>query len=274
MSSDIIPPTKEVLDSISTSYRDQVYQANKKAIENEIKFERMKLERDTLYEQLMKMSNRLCEAKDELSSLKKTYPRRSHVILGDWEEVYSVQDVSANLWTESYPDFHTNTKYYQTFGGGPEGGYFVKDKKVWKVRRSWYNPWSIEELENTILEYEAEDVMAGKTAQCRLIEAIDITETYKINKDHLLWGNCIEIVKCLRDGLGRAGDSEYKDLCLGSILYHFHYLDKVLDLLPKDTAPSYKEVLDMIYKRHQNEEEESEEESGSEKEDSESSDSE
>lgn len=254
---------------------ETLYEANKKAIENEIKFERMKLERDTLYEQLMKMSNRLCEAKDELSSLKKTYPRRIHTILHEWEEVYSVQDVTEERFPGLPSKFYKvePEKYYQIMGGGPEGGYLKKDDLVYKVRRGWGQPWSFEELENTVLEYEAEDVMAGKTAQCRLIEAIDITETYKINKDHLLWGNCIEIVKCLRDGLGRAGDSEYKDICLGSILYHFHYLDKVLDLLPQDTAPSYKEVLDMIYKRHQDGEE-SEEESGSEKEDSESSDSE
>ena len=248
---------------------ETLYEANKKAIENEIKFERMKVERDTLYEQLMKMTSRLCEAKDELSKMKKSYPRRIQTILGEWQDVYSVQDVSENLWTEYHPLFHKDTKYYQTYGGGPEGGYFVKESeppKVWKVRRGWFQPWSVEEVENTILEYEPADETNGKTARCRLIEAIDITETYKINKDHLLWGNCVEIVKCLRDGLGRAGDASYKDLCLGSILYHFHYLDKVLDLLPKDTAPSYKEVLEMIYKRHQDGEE-----SGSEKEDSESS---
>lgn len=245
---------------------ETLYEANKKAIENEIKFERMKVERDTLYEQLMKMEIRLSEAKDQISNMKQTHPRRLNTILGEWEEVYSVQDVSANLWTEDLPLFHDETKYYQTFGGGPEGGYFVRKDKVWKVRRGWFKPWKIEKLDNVVLEYEKEDEMAGRTARCRLIEVVDITETYKINKQHSLWGNAIEIVKCLRDGLGREADASYKDLCLGIILDHFHYINKYLDLLPEDTAPTYREVLDDLYKDKNKEDEE-----GSEKEDSESS---
>ena len=253
---------------------ETLYELKKEAIENQIKFERMKIERDTLYQELMKVSSKLEKVKDENYDLRIQLKKKQdtqltpyiHTILYDWEEVYSVQDVSANLWTEDLPLFHDETKYYQTFGGGDEGGYFVRKEKVWKVRRGWFQPWKIEKLDNVVLEYEKEDEMAGKTAQCRLIEVVDITETYKINKQHYLWGNAIEIVKCLRDGLGRDGDASYKDLCLGIILDHFHYINKYLDLLPEDTAPTYREVLNDLYKDKNKEDEE-----GSEKDDSDSS---
>lgn len=94
-------------------------------------------------------------------------------IIEDWEEVYSVQDVPANIWTEGSP-FLENTKYYQTFGGGPEGGYFVKGDQIWEVKRSLFQKWQYELLENTCFEYEAEDEMAGKTARCRLIKVTKI----------------------------------------------------------------------------------------------------
>lgn len=225
---------------------ETLYELKKQTIEQQITIERLKFE-------LAKMK----------SQEKTPY---IHTILGEWEEVYSVQDVSANLWTEDLPLFQDNTIYYQTYGGGPEGGYFVKTtddythpgslsdtkiKRVWKVQRSWFQPWKIEKLDNVVLEYEPADESSERTARCRLIEVANLTESYHLNRNHLLWGNATEIVKCLRDGLGRKDDAEYKDLCLGSILYHFYYLDKYLDLLPKDTAPSYKEVLADLFKKEQ-----------------------
>jgi len=184
----------------------------------------------------------------------------------EWEDVYAVMPVTENLWTENFPEFHKDTTYYQTYGGGPEGGYFVKvgeDPKdlnkawcagVWKVRRHWYKPWSWEKLPNTVLEYEPADEMKGKGARCRLVQRLDLTQTRDILDQYDLWGNAIEIVKCLRDGLGPKADAGYKDLCLKIILNHFQVLDEYLELLPQDSCPRYKEVLHNLGKEESDEE--------------------
>jgi hypothetical protein len=199
-------------------------------------------------------------------------PTTTKTILGEWEDVYSVQDVPTSLWTEELPpELNTDTIYYQTFGGGPEGGYFVKDPggptdTVYRVTRSWFQPWRVEELKNIILEYEPADEAAGQTARCRKIEVYSIRETREIVDTHLLSGNAVEIVKCLRDGLSPKADEDYKNLCLGIILHHFQQIDSYLDLLPKDIYPTYKEVLESLAKKHADKEdgESSSEESDSE----------
>jgi hypothetical protein len=190
-------------------------------------------------------------------------------VLGDWEEVYSVQEVTQENFPGQDRQFYKvePEKYYQTFGGGPEGGYVAIDRggphdTLYKVRRGWGQTWQIEELENVFLEYEPADEMAGKTARCRLVEEYSLTDTREIVDRHRLWGNAIEIVKCLRDGLSPKADASYKDLCLGIILDHFKYIDKYLDLLPEDSCPRYKEVLHSF----KNDEEDSEEESDTESE--------
>jgi len=107
------------------------------------------------------------------------------IVKKEWEEVYSVRDVS-----EVLKDVHKmweGAKYYQTFGGGPEGGYFMTPESgflgmeaVFKVRRSWGQPWKIDIIRNAVLEYEPADEMKGKTARCRRVEEIDIKSTRKI----------------------------------------------------------------------------------------------
>ena len=188
-------------------------------------------------------------------------------IYGDWEEVYSVQDVTETLWTENSA-FIRETKYYKTSNRKEEAGYFVmSESMVWKVRRPLYQSWITEPIKNTTLEYEPADEMAGKVARCRLVEVIELRATRQIIDNHILWGNAIEIVKNLRDGLGPGGDAAYKDLCLGGILHSFAYIDKYLDLLPQDSCPTYKEVLQDLVKRQEegsDSEESSDESSGSE----------
>jgi len=180
---------------------------------------------------------------------------------GEWEDVYSVQEVTKETFAGMPPGFYKGVKtYYQTFGGGPEGGYIVKGQTTYRVSRGWFEKWQVEELKNTIVEYEPEDFKAGKTARCRKVEVYSLRETRAIVDEHVLWGNAIEIVKCLRDGLGRAGDASYKDLCLGIILDNFAYIDKHLDILPPDSCAGYKEVLTELVKEHTDKEDESDEE--------------
>ena len=195
------------------------------------------------------------EAKKQVQFIGKMMDYKNpHVAFGEWEEVYSVQPVTETLWTEDTPLFKRGTTYYQTYGGGPEGGYFVKDVEehdgvkihwVYKVSRNWFNPWRYEKIPNAVLEYEPEDEMAGKTARCRVIEVYPLHESREISNRHVLWGNAIEIVKALRDGYSST-DSHYQHLCIGIILHHFAYMDRYLDLVPADSCPTYKSVLQTL----------------------------
>jgi hypothetical protein len=176
-------------------------------------------------------------------------------VFGDWEDVYSVQQVTKDTWTEDLPLFHEDTTYYRTFGGGPEGGYFVKGDAVWRATRSLYQPWRVDKLKNCAFEYEPADEMAGKTARCRRLEVYSILETRTIVDEHLLWGNAIEIYKCLRDGLSPKADASYKDLCLGIILDQFCQIDKYLDILPPDSCGMTKQNLINLNETHKKDEE-------------------
>jgi hypothetical protein len=176
----------------------------------------------------------------------------------DWEEVYLVKPVTRELFSDE--ELVSGYTYYQTYGGGPEGGYFVKEDGVYEASRRWFKEFEVKFLEHKRLEFEPADELRGKTARCRLYEEVDLTATRKIVDEHLLWGNTIEIVKALRDGLGRAGDASYKDLCLGIVLHHFQYIDKYLDLLPSDSCPSYKEVLHNLKVREEDSDEDSDSE--------------
>jgi len=68
----------------------------------------------------------------------------------DWEEVY-----------REYPDFREvggaiDGIYYQTFGGGPEGGYVVESTvdgdRLFSVKRSWFKPWTITRMRHKALK--------------------------------------------------------------------------------------------------------------------------
>ena len=89
----------------------------------------------------------------------------------EWETVYAVgpaKDLCHPLYMGTY---------YQTCGGGPEGGYIVlPDTTVFKIERNWHQPWRTEELEGKALMFEAEDAKAGKVARCRLVEKTKLEE--------------------------------------------------------------------------------------------------
>lgn len=89
-----------------------------------------------------------------------------------WEEVYEVVEGVDDLLCEwpSHNRFRTTadsvTTYYQTYGGGPEGGYFVKREKpacatgcgceieVYSVKRTWWEPFVGSLLPGYTLEFE------------------------------------------------------------------------------------------------------------------------
>jgi hypothetical protein len=196
-----------------------------------------------------------------MSSLNPT----TKTVLGDWEEVFSAQEVPEDLWTaDVYLDWK-NTVFYKTNQDkGVERGYLVHKMGggVCRGSRSLYQSWRVEKLKDTVLEYEA--AAEGRTARCRKIEVYSLRETREIIDNHILWGNAIEIYKALRDGLDPAMDASYKDLCLGIILHHFCQIDKYLDILPPDSCSMTKQNLINLNVQHSKETSESEsEDSGS-----------
>jgi len=50
----------------------------------------------------------------------------------DWEQVYEILDLEVNGMVG---------KLYVTYGGGPEGGYFLTRRGLYTIERSWGQPW-------------------------------------------------------------------------------------------------------------------------------------
>jgi hypothetical protein len=100
-----------------------------------------------------------------------------------WEEVCNVEELQKSLWTEDNTELSDGVIfYYQTYGGGPEGGYFVKVVQdssedgyafscggVWKAHRNWFQHWELKKIPNATLEYQDERPMEGKVARCRVV---------------------------------------------------------------------------------------------------------
>lgn len=70
--------------------------------------------------------------------------------MNDWKMVYSYSESAKEV------GLPLNGFYYQTYGGGGEGGYLVFRKKVYSVQRNWFEPWVIKEEDGT-LETKTED---------------------------------------------------------------------------------------------------------------------
>jgi hypothetical protein len=72
----------------------------------------------------------------------------------EWSEVYSIRNFK-EISSEVYSDLW-DAIYYQTYGGGSEGGFLVqkKDNKeiIYEVSRNWGVPWCITELPNAVLQ--------------------------------------------------------------------------------------------------------------------------
>ena len=100
-----------------------------------------------------------------------------------WEEVYGVNDL-----TIKFNEQECNVIYYQTYGGGPEGGYFCKIKHdpedlngfycegVWKVHRKFMSNFQMEKITNGFIEYQEADENKGIPAKCRVIIRKEILE--------------------------------------------------------------------------------------------------
>jgi hypothetical protein len=46
--------------------------------------------------------------------------------------------------------------YYQTYGGGPEGGIYKTREGWYEIDRGWYKPWKLTELESHVIHFNHE----------------------------------------------------------------------------------------------------------------------
>jgi len=84
-------------------------------------------------------------------------------IVMKWEEVYSI-DCPVSIVTY----FNGPCAYYQTQGGGPEGGYVLFDSDVYAVSRTWFQPWVSKLLKGKKLEFQVGDEMKGIPMRVRV----------------------------------------------------------------------------------------------------------
>jgi len=82
----------------------------------------------------------------------------------DWEEVYST-DTPVSLVNH----FNGICSYFQTAGGGPEGGYVLFDSYLYSVTRHWFENWSSTKLVDKKLEFQVGDEMKGLPMRVRLL---------------------------------------------------------------------------------------------------------
>lgn len=76
----------------------------------------------------------------------------------EWQEVYNAGEHNKNAKPQLFKDVKGDTlpeynefKYYQTYGGGPEGGYITDGIIVAKVHRDWGIPFSVEVIKGTLI---------------------------------------------------------------------------------------------------------------------------
>lgn len=61
-----------------------------------------------------------------------------------------------------------NFKYYQCWGGGPEGGYITdKNNQVYEVNRSWGQPFTLEAIQGRIV-FQPSNWMEGIPSRIRI----------------------------------------------------------------------------------------------------------
>jgi len=124
----------------------------------------------------------LCEESDmearccDSCNMTKVLPARIKAIVEDeedeWEEVYNKPERFGKYCPPGNKELAKLKKgvYYQTFGGGPEGGYvLLTNGDVYSVKRGWFEPFKATKLNGKRIEYEAEDEMKGKTARLRVM---------------------------------------------------------------------------------------------------------
>lgn len=144
----------------------------------------------------------------------------------EWMEVYTHSMFGSFCGEHEHLQPYKDFRYYQCWGGGPEGGYIVCGDTVCRVNRSWGEPFSVERVEGII------DVSEGECLRIRILthlceKCYDISqmrsyvllagakvekrgdlmwvilrddENWMANKS-LLQDNAFDYAKCKKDGI-------------------------------------------------------------------------
>lgn len=98
-----------------------------------------------------------------------------------WEDVYLHMPFYTMCGEHPHLQDYKYADYYQTFGGGPEGGYITLDGAVYKVERGWGTPFGEpEKVEGVMLEVRRIDYGHGDyTEQCRVVKTDNGDDTPK-----------------------------------------------------------------------------------------------
>ena len=97
----------------------------------------------------------------------------------EWEDVYAESYWTLGKDTAQYGKLYEGV-YYQTYGGGPSGGYVVRDNKYYAVHYTWSDGWSVKELQGRLKFIKTDDgikhvihIMPKPTVSKESIEAAD-----------------------------------------------------------------------------------------------------
>ena len=82
----------------------------------------------------------------------------------EWQEVFNAGEhnecakpqLFKDVKGDMFPEFN-DFKYYQTYGGGPEGGFITDGIIVAKVHRDWGIPFSVEVIKGTLVFRPGDD---------------------------------------------------------------------------------------------------------------------
>jgi hypothetical protein len=101
-----------------------------------------------------------------INELKDNIEKQIETIEGKWEDVYDVVKGVDDIITDDMRNLfgtvigQQKTVYYQTYAGGPEGGYFVltlpTGQCIYEVNRTWGTSFTFKEIPGKF-EFEDED---------------------------------------------------------------------------------------------------------------------
>jgi hypothetical protein len=98
----------------------------------------------------------------------------------EWSDIcmtYAFEKCSS----DKYEAYHSYT-YYQTYGGGGEGGYITNGKETLSVSRDWGTSWVLEPVKGELIFRTVEHDKWNSTKQLRLLDMSP--EVAKILKKH------------------------------------------------------------------------------------------
>jgi hypothetical protein len=89
----------------------------------------------------------------------------------EWSDVYSIEKRLITTNKKKNNITKTLVTYYQTYGGGPAGGYCVDEKTgdVYSLHSEWHKETEIKKMNCVRFEYQTAEEAPYNVARCRII---------------------------------------------------------------------------------------------------------